>query len=192
MGCLLWIGAAAPAVAAGEGGGSIVEPTLGTLFWTLVTFLLLAVVLGRFAWKPLIRALDDRQRAIEGSLAEARREREEAGRLLEQQRALVAQAHRERAEAVVRGEKDAERLKAEILEEARRQREQLLRQTEEQVRAGIEQAKASLRATTADLAIRVAEKLLLKNLDEATHRRLVEEYLADLERSSVETGARPR
>jgi len=174
-----------PATATTEGGGgaSLIEPQLGTIFWTTVTFLVLIFLLGRFAWKPLLGALQERETSIRESIEQARKDREQAEELLEQHRGLLDEARRERAEAVNLGQRDAEKLKAEILAEARKQREQLLAQTEAQVAAGMQQARAELRTITVDLAIQAAEKLLSKNLDEQTHRRLVEEYLADLEKS---------
>ncbi len=180
------------AVAAEGGGGSaLIEPKIGTIFWTSLTFLLLAFLLGKYAWRPLLGALDDRQRSIEDSLAKAKRERDEAARMLDEHKGLVAQAHRERAEAVAKGEQDAEKLKAEILEQARQQRDQLMKQTDQQIKAGIAQARDALRSTTADLAIRAAGKLLAKDLDDATHRRLVEDYLAGLEGPSGGLDSRP-
>jgi F-type H+-transporting ATPase subunit b len=184
--------AAVPALAS-EGGGagsSLIQPKFGTIVWTFVTFLALAVVLGRFAWKPLLGALDARERSIQGSIDQARQDREQAESLLEQHKELLAEAHRERASARSEGQQDAERLKEEILEEARKQRESLLRQTEEQMQAGLRQARSELRAVAADLAIQAAGKLLARNLDDSAQRRLVEEYLADLERSA-EPGSPP-
>jgi F-type H+-transporting ATPase subunit b len=169
----------------GEGGGgsALINPNLGTIFWTMVTFLIFAFILSRVAWKPLIAALDAREDSIRDSLDTAKRERDEAQRVLGEHKQLVAEAHRERAAAMAAGQEDAERLKAEILEEARKQREQILAQTDAQVQAGLRQAKAELRGVAVDLAIQAAGKLLDKNLDDATQRQLVERHLADLERS---------
>jgi F-type H+-transporting ATPase subunit b len=179
--------AALPALASSEGGGggggALIQPQIGTVFWTLITFLLLLALLGRFAWKPLLGALQHREESIQESIDKARDDREEAEELLRQHHALLDQARRERAEAVSEGQRDAEKLKAEILDEARRQREQLLAQTQSQVDAGLRQARGELRAVAVDLAIQAAEKLLTRNLDDATQRKLVEDYLADLEKS---------
>lgn len=173
-----------PALAS-EGGGagsSLIQPKFGTIVWTFVTFLALLFVLGRWAWKPLLGALDARERSIQGSIDQARSDREQAERLLTEHKELLAEAHRQRASALSEGQREAERLKGEILEEARKQRENLLRQTEEQMQAGLRQARGELRAVAADLAIQAAEKLLARNLDDSAHRRLVEDYLADLEK----------
>lgn len=177
--------ATAPAVASegGEAGGSIlITPSPGTMIWTVLTFGLLLLLLRVVAWKPLLGALESREKAIKGDIDEARRERDEAVKLLEEHRALVDQARRERAEAVEAGRKDAERLKDEILAEGRRQRDQMLQQGETQMAAQVRQAKAELRSETADLVIEVAGKLLARDLDDPAHRTLVEEHLSQLDR----------
>jgi F-type H+-transporting ATPase subunit b len=181
-------------VMASEGGGSgglgqaLIQPQIGTIFWTLVTFVLMLLILRRYAWAPLLGAVEARELSIAESLAQASKEREDAQALVQEHRDLVAQARRERAEALSLGQRDAEKVKAEILEEARRQREQVLKQTEEQVAASLRQARDEMRGVTADLAIRAAEKLLSKNLDDATQRKLVESYLADLEQRTGGAG----
>ncbi len=177
--------AAVAPVAASEGGGggaaALIQPQIGTIFWTIVTFVLLAFLLGKVAWKPLLRAIEERERSIEGSLRQARLEREQAQALLDEHRALIAQAHRERADAVEKGREEADRLRSEMLEEARRQREHILAQTDDQIRASVKQARNELRRVAVDLAIEAAGKLLTRNLDDASQRKLVEEHLADLE-----------
>lgn len=191
---LVLLAAGSSEAAASEGGGlgeQLIRPQIGTFVWTLLTFIIMLVILGRYAWKPLLGALAAREASIQGSLEQARREREEAASLLEQQRELVTQARRERAEALALGRRDAEKLKAELLEEAGRQREQLLRQAEGQIEASMRQARNELRGIVADLAIGAAEKLLARNLDDAAQRRLVEEHLADLERTSQKSQSVP-
>jgi F-type H+-transporting ATPase subunit b len=176
--------------AAGAGGGNaLITPQIGLIFWTLVTFLALLWGLKRYAWGPIIAAMTAREEGIRGDLSRARTEREEAQRLLEEHRALLVQARKERAEAVEAGRQDAERLKAGILDDARKQREQLVKSADTQIQAGLRQAKAELKGTAVDLAIQAAAKLLGKNLDDQTQRRLVEDYIADLER--LGTGGHP-
>ena len=190
---VLWvqIGAVLPTLAAeaGGGGNALITPRVGLIFWTTVTFALLVILLGRFAWKPLLGAIEERERSIRESLEQAKRDREEAASVLEQHRELLAQVRRERAEAVAAGQKDAERLKAEILDEAKRQREQLLKQTDAQVGAMLRQARTELRGVAADLAIQAASKLLSQHLDDPTQRKLVEDYLADLEEFPASSSA---
>ena len=178
------LGAATTVAASEGGGGALLQPEIGTIFWTLVTFLIMLGILRRFAWNPLLGAIDAREKSIRDALQQADRDREQVEALLKEQRDLVAEARRERAEAVELGKRDAEKIKDEILGKARAQRDQVLKQTEEQVEAGLRKARGELRATAVDLAILAAEKLLTRSLDDATQRKLVEEHLADLERQS--------
>jgi len=195
--CSLFVlASAAPLLASegaegGGGGSALITPHIGLIFWTLVTFLLLLFLLSKYAWGPILGAMNAREEGIKGDLEHARQEREEALRLLAEHRELITQARKERADAVEAGRRDAERLKAEILDEARKQREQLMKQAEAQIDAGLRQARAELKGEAADLAIQAAGKLMGKNLDDATQRRLVEDYLADLERLGSSSDTSP-
>jgi F-type H+-transporting ATPase subunit b len=175
-----------PAAAAGGGkapeGINLVKPEYGLIIWTTVTFLLLAFLLSRVAWKPLLGAIEEREKTISESLDGAKRERDEAAKLLDEHKQLVAQSHRERAEVLEQAQKEAERLKDDLMTEARAQKDQMLAKTEEQLQASLEQARNELRVLAADLAVQAAGRLLDRNLDDATQRKLVEEHLADLER----------
>jgi len=184
---LLFASVAAGSVAAAEeggggGGNALITPQFGLIFWTAITFVLLLVLLAKIAWKPLLGALAAREKGIQDSLDGAARDRDEAQSLLAQHKELLLLARKERAEAVEAGRQDAERLKTEILDEAKRQRETLLKQSEMQIEAGLRQARLELKTVAADLAIQAAAKLLSKNLDGPTQRKLVEDYLSDLER----------
>jgi F-type H+-transporting ATPase subunit b len=183
--------AAGPAAAASgdgaAGGSALLTPQIGTIFWTVVTFLLLVLLLRRFAWGPLLGAIDAREKSIHDSIEQARRDRERAEALVQEQKAMLTEARRERAEAVEQGKRDAEKVKAEILDAARKERERVLEDTQAQVGASLRKARAELRAEAVDLALGAARKLLAANLDDATQRRLVEDHLADLERSGDAT-----
>jgi len=184
--------AAAPGLLAASeevSGSDLIKPNLGTLFWTALTFLIFVFLLGKFAWRPLMGALDARESSIREGIENAKTDRQEAERVLAEHKQLVAGAHRDRAAALAAAQEEGERLKAEILDEARKQREQVLAQGDAQVQAGLRQAKTELRAVVVDLAIQAAGKLLDKNLDDAAQRQLVEQHLADLERSGGSSAA---
>lgn len=185
------LSATARAAEGGDSSSLLIQPQFGTIFWTVVTFVILWFLLGRYAWKPLLAAVEAREAGIRDAIEGAKRERDEAQRLLDEQRAMLNLARKERADAVEAGRRDAERLKAEILEEARKQREQLMKQAQAQIDAGLRQARAELRGEAADLAIQAAGKLLGKNLDDQTQRRIVDDYLAELERLGGRSGTTP-
>ncbi len=176
--------AALPALAAegGEGGSALIRPVPGLMIWTTLTFVGLLLLLRKVAWKPLLGAIEAREKSIEDGLEQSRRDREEAQRVLAEHKSMLDQARRERAEAVEAGRRDAERLKEEIVAEARKQKDAVLQQAEAQIQASVREARADLKSAAAELALQAAAKLLSKNLDDAAQRRLVEDYLADLDR----------
>ena len=155
---LLLIGSSTAAVASeGGGGSSLLSPQIGTVFWTLVTFLIMVVLLGRYAWKPLLGAVDAREKSIRDSIEQARRDREQAESLVGEQRELLAEARRERAGAIEQGKRDAEQVRAEILEKARKEHAQALAQGKIQIQAEWRRAREELQGSTVDLAIRAGE-----------------------------------
>lgn len=180
---LVPLAAAAEVEAEAPSGNLLITPQFGLVFWTAITFGILLVLLRLVAWKPLIGAMEVRERGIREALEQARKDREDTAALMKEHRELVAQARRERAEVLAQGQRDAEVVKAEILAQAKHQREELLKQAEGQIEASLRQARAELRAATADMVIAATEKLLARNLDDATQRKLVEDHLADLEHS---------
>lgn len=187
---LVLAGSGVPAFAAGgEGGGdagsALMTPSWGIFIWTVITFVIVFLILNRFAWKPLLGALEERESTIRDSLQKAQADREAAAAQLAEHRSLVDEARRDRAEARERGQREAEQLKEQILGEARAERERMLEQSEKQVSAAMTQARAEMRQLVVDLSIQAAEKLMVKNLDDPTQRRLVEDYLADLERGGT-------
>lgn len=176
----------------GEGGGdlgkALLTPHIGTFVWVLITFLIMVAILGKYAWRPLLDVIAAREKSIEDAISQSRRDRDDAASALAEHRELIAQARRERAEAAAAGQRDAEKIRTEMLDEARRQREQMLKQTEEQVETAVRQAKSDLRGYAADLSIAAAGKLLGRNLDDDAQRRVVTDYLEDLEK----TGGSPQ
>ncbi len=159
---------------------SLLSPHVGLIFWTLVIFTLLLVVLGKFAWGPIVSALDEREKTIESSitraeaaLAEARQmqaDNEAARREAERQAQAILREAREQADAQRAAE--VEKTKAELAKMQAQARADLEREKQ--------QALNALRAEVADLAIGAAEKILRANLDENRQRQLVDQFISDL------------
>ena len=163
----------------------LITPEFGTMFWTLVTFLILAFLLARFAWKPLLALLDERERTVKDSLEAAQKARAEADETLRRNQEFLANARRETAALLEAGRRESETLRAEILTQARKEALELVEQGKKQVQYEQKQAMQTLRAQVADLAIGAAERLIHSELDDAKHRELV----ADSVRSVPEAGS---
>src|SRR5713101_3668890 len=153
-------------------GSSLITPDPGTIVWTVVTFVILAFLLGRFAWKPLLLLLEERERTIRDSLEESRKARAEAEEVLRRNQEILAGARRESAAILEQGKREVESLKSEILAQARKEAQELVEQGKRQVQYEQKQAMEQLRSQVADLAIRAAERLIVRSLDDTKHREL--------------------
>jgi F-type H+-transporting ATPase subunit b len=172
--------AAAPLLAeeeAGTGGGGLFAINPGLIIWTWLIFILLLVVLRKWAWGPILGALEARETRIQEALDSAAREREEAKQLLQQQQRLLDESRDHSQQILADGRKAGERLRAELLEEGRQQREQILAHAKGDIERERDRALEVLRREVVDLTISAAGRVLQKEVDSQENRRIVEHYL---------------
>ena len=169
---------ALPAPVLAAGGLTDINP--GLTLWTGITFLVLLVVLGKFAWGPIVKMLAERERTIRDAIDSAKKERAEAERMLAEQKESLVRAQREAAELAKRNAQEVEKLRQELTERARKEADELVATARRQVAEEITKARAELKAQVVDLAIDAAARLVKANLDEKAQRALVEEYIAQL------------
>jgi F-type H+-transporting ATPase subunit b len=172
--------------AAGNGGGGLFAVDPGVFLWTLVIFLGVLFVLGKFAWGPILGALDVRESKIRESIDEARDMREEAQRLLAEHKQQLADARRQSQEIVAEGREAGERIRREIEAKARESGEELLERARREIERERDQAVQLLRREAVDLALAAASKLLRERLDDAQDRDLVRGFLEELENEEHE------
>jgi len=161
-------------------GEKLITPEIGTIIWTIITFIILALLLTKFGLRPMLQVLQERERTIKDALEGAERARVEAQESLRQNQELVAGARRETAAIIEQGKREAESLRAEILAQSRREAQELVEQGKRQVQFEQKQAMEQLRRQVADLAIQAAERLVTRSLTEETQRELVDEYVNSL------------
>ncbi len=152
----------------------------GLTLWTAITFLVLLVVLSRFAWGPIVKMLDERERTIRGAIDQAKKERAEAEKLLAEQKESLAVARREAAELAKKGQQEVEALRGELTARAKKEADDLVASARQQIQEERAKAVAELKSQVADLAIDAAARLIQANLDEKAQRALVEEYIKQL------------
>ena len=153
----------------------------GLIFWTLVVFGILLVVLWRLGWPALLKTVEERERRIQQQLEEAERSRAEAARLLEEHKRTIATAKAEAQEILAKAKAVADKERETLLAKARQEYEQLLERARHEIEAEKEKAIVALRREAVDLSIAAASKLLQAQLDSETNRKLVMEYLVQLE-----------
>jgi F-type H+-transporting ATPase subunit b len=171
--------AAIAAILQGEhpASGNILTPSGGLMVWTLVIFLILLFVLSKFAFGPITEQVRKREHALEEALAEAKRDREEAGKLLAEQRKQLEAARDEGQKLIADARGAAEQSRQDIVQQAHTQQQEILDRTRDDIRAERDKAIAELRREAVDLAIVGASKVIEKNLDDRTNRELVERFL---------------
>jgi F-type H+-transporting ATPase subunit b len=152
----------------------------GLIIWTIVTFICLAAVLAKFAWKPMLKALSDREEKIRGSLEEAEHARAEAAEMIKQNEKNLAHAEEEYQKMIREGKALAEKLKEDIVTKAKQQAQQELKLATEEIQRNVDAAKLQLRTEVADLAIKATEKILEETLDEKRQKKLIDSVMNQL------------
>jgi F-type H+-transporting ATPase subunit b len=163
-----------------EGGGGLYDINTGLSAWTLIVFALLVVILGKFAWGPILKNVESREKSIQSAIDEAARRNAEAAKLLDEHKAQLADARRQANELIAEGRSAGEGVRKTIEEKARTEAQQIVERARQEIERERDAAIAALRKESVDLALAAAAKLMQQNLDPAKDRQLVERYLSDL------------
>ncbi len=155
----------------------------GLMVWTVITFVVLVMVLSKYAWKPLLKSLQDREDGIRQALDQAERARMEAADLLKQNERNSAKAEDEYQKIIREGKAFAEKLKEEVVAKAHQQAQREIQQAKEEIQRDVDAAKQQLRNEVADLAVLAAGKILDETLDAQKHKKIVDNFLNQLPNS---------
>jgi len=163
----------------------LVQPDPGLFIWTIVTFLVLVALLARFAWRPLLEALERRQAAIAKSLDDAQRARQELERLQRESADMMRQARVEADAIVSRSRSDAEALREELKQKSRAEAAAIVKNAEKQIQLETARAIQQIRNETIDLSVAIASKILRRQVSKEDHEGLIEETLKQVETRRV-------
>jgi F-type H+-transporting ATPase subunit b len=150
------------------------------LYVNLAAFLVLFVLLWKFAFPPITKMLDQRAENIRESLEKAEDTRVQAERLLDEYKVQMAEARLEAAKVIEQGRKVAETMKIEIVAKANEEAAAVLAKARDEIQAEKRAAIAELQASVADLSVAVAGKVIGTSLSDAEHRKLIESYVAEV------------
>lgn len=165
-----------------EAGGPLdVNP--GLIIWTTVTFIILLYLLKKFAWKPILNSLNEREAFIKDSLEKAEKAQQEAEELLKQNQENLAKAEEEAQKVINQGREYAETLKAQILEESKKEAKKMIEDATAEIKQKNKEAFNNLKSEIADIAVNSAEKILRENLDAEKQKKLVEKYIQDISKN---------
>lgn len=171
---------ASVALAAEGGENNLFAGDIGNAIWTLVIFLLVILVLGKFAWGPLLSGLQQREEFIRRSLQEAKADREAAEARLEEYEERLATAAAEATEIVDRGKREGETLRASIEEKARDEADKMVDRARREIELAKQSAIKDLYATSSELATDIAAKILQRELNPQDHEKLISDSIKEL------------
>ena len=155
----------------------LVQLDPGLFVWTILTFLLLVFVLAKFAWKPLLKMLQDREDMIRSSLENAEKAKSELERLNEESEAIMAKARSEAQSILADGKAAAEKVKDGIIAKSKEQANKIREDAGNQIQVEKDKAISEIKEEVVNLTLSVAEKLIQKNLSDADNKSLIEESL---------------
>jgi F-type H+-transporting ATPase subunit b len=161
---------------------TLVKVDPGLYFWTLLTFLTLVVLLKKFAWTPLLKALEERRASIEKSVEDAKRATAELQRVQEESARLMAEARAEAAGIVTRSRADADRFREEMRKKAVEDAQVIVKNAEKEIQLETARAIAQLRTEAVDLSVAIASKLLRKNISAADNDALIQDAIGQFKR----------
>jgi F-type H+-transporting ATPase subunit b len=167
----------------------LIQVRLGLMVWTIVCFGITFFVLKRFAFGQIQRVIDERRDRIRRSIEEAEKARSEARRLLEEHRALIGQARGQAEQILAEARKVAESMARRVKEETEADRQRRLEETKRQIEAETQRALEQIRTEVAELTLIATTKVTGKVLEDADHKRLIDEAIRDLDFSVLEKEA---
>lgn len=174
---------AAPSLALAEEnsdlGIGILIPNLSEFIPALIAFLVIWVVLAKFAWPMIVGMLDKRQETIKNNLDEAEAAKIEAQRSLEEYKKQLADARREAAGIVDEARRAGEQVKADITAQAQAQADEMIAKAKRSIEKEKLAAIADLQSSVADLSVAVAGRFIGEGLSDADQRKLIEKYVAE-------------
>ena len=155
----------------------------GLIVTQIIGFLLALIILKAFAWKPLLKMLDDRKQKIVGDLKDADNIKADANRLLDDYQAKMKDIETEARSKIQEAVSEGNRIASEIREQARDESKQILAKSRDELNRDVAKARVQLRDDMAGMAIRAAEKIIMTKLDESEHKRILDDFLGEVDRT---------
>ncbi len=165
---------------AGEGGIALLDVNPGLVIWTVITFTLVMIVLRVAAWKPIAGALDARAAKIHEDIDRAEGIRRDAEARLEEYGKKLEGLEAEGLEIIARSKREAERLRDEILAEAKKESDSIRARGQREVQLSMDKALEEFHHQVASVAVAVAGRIIEKELKAADHKKLIDDTIAGI------------
>ena len=159
----------------------LVQPDPGLFIWTIATFLVLLFLLSKFAWKPLLQALETRQDMIRKSLDDAEQAKNELQQVQEESNRIVTKARVDADAIIANSRADAAKLQEELRGKARVEADGIIKNAERQIQQQTDRSLAQIREEAVDLSLMVASKLIQRNISKEDNEALIEDTLKQIQ-----------
>jgi F-type H+-transporting ATPase subunit b len=160
---------------------SLIEPAVGLIFWTTITFILLLVLLGKFAWKPILNAIKTREESIDTALKSAENALKDMRELKSNNERILAEARTERDNLLKEARETKDAIVAEAKQKAQAETDRIMASAREQITNEKNAAVAELKNQVAVLSIEIAEKILKSDLsNDEKQKALVNSLMKDV------------
>ena len=162
----------------------LVQPDPGLFIWTIVTFLVLVTILAKYAWKPLLEALESRQALIRKSLDDAAQAKQDLERLNHEAAQIMSKARVDAEAVIARSQADADRLREDMKQKAKADADVIVKSAERQIQLETNRALQQIRLEAVDLSVMIASKLIQRNLTKEDNEKLIDDALKQTESRS--------
>jgi F-type H+-transporting ATPase subunit b len=159
----------------------LVQPDPGLFIWTILTFLVLLFLLAKFAWGPLLKALEVRQQGIRKALDDAEKAKQELERLEQESAAIIRKARAESEAIISQSRADGDRLREELRAKARAEAEGIVKNAERQIQLETSRALQQIRTEAVELSVQIASKIIQRNITKEDNERLIQDALTQVD-----------
>ena len=159
----------------------LVQTDPGLFIWTIVTFLVLLTLLAKFAWNPLLQALETRQNSIRKSLDDAQQAKVDLERLAAESGQIIQRARVEAEAVISQSRTDGDRLREDLRAKARTEADHIVKNAERQIQLETSRALEQIRREAVDLSVMIASKIIQRNISREDNERLIDEALKQVE-----------
>ena len=155
----------------------LLQPDAGLIIWTVITFLLLVVVLGKAVWRPILDSVTEREQRIRADIERAEKANAEAAALRQRYESQLAESQRQMQELVSQARSEAERSRAELVSAARAEADRIVAKGRQDLAGETDRLREQLRSEVAALSVDVAEKIISRSVDKKLADEILKESL---------------
>ncbi|HPS65798.1 MAG TPA: F0F1 ATP synthase subunit B [Ignavibacteria bacterium] len=159
---------------------SLLTVNPGLIIWTIVIFILLLLVLKKFAWKPLIKALNSREDTIKSALENAEKQNQLAAEIIEKNKQQLSEANAESMKIINAGRETASKIKDEIISKANEEYTKIVNQAKEEIERQKTASIDEIKNEIVDMSMKIAEQVIRKNLNAETQKQIVNDFITKI------------